>query len=92
MPPPPLMVSLPALAVRKSLPELPVIVSLKFEPSTSLTPPVMVSVPTEPSPVAVPVDRLTFTPPVALLYWICVLPLPVMVSLPPWPWNELKPS
>ena len=55
----PLMVSLPPLPNRKSLPELPVMVSSKFDPRTLLTPPVMVSVPTEASPVAVPVVRLT---------------------------------
>jgi len=47
------------------LPEPPVIVSLPFEPWTELTPPVMVSVPTEASPVTMPVARLTLTAPVA---------------------------
>ena len=42
----------------------------------------------EPAP---PTPIVIVTPEVALPYWTWVAPLPVMVSLPPLPWNELKP-
>ena len=53
-----------------------------------------VSVPTEPSPTAEPLPPapiVIVTPEVALPYWTCVAPLPVIWSLPPLPWNALKP-
>ena len=63
-------------------------------PIALLTPPVNVSVPTDASPVAEPAPPapiVIVTPDVVLPYWTCVAPLPVMVSLPALPWNELKP-
>ena len=68
----------------------PMIVSLKFEPRTRVTP-ARIN-PTEPSPDAVPAEGAIhrYAAAVALTYEIRVLPLPVMVSLPPIPSNSLK--